>query len=50
MNRKIPHWDRIAYPYKLMYKYNEETKRNDIIKAYENDKGKIVKIKVVGKG
>jgi len=50
MNRKIPHWNKVAYPYKLMYKRNEETGALDIIKAYENDKGNIVKIKVVGKG
>jgi hypothetical protein len=50
MNRKIPHWDKVAYPYKLMYKRNEETGALDIIKAYENKKGKIVKIKTVGKG
>lgn len=50
MNRRIPHWNKIAYPYKLMYKRNEETGTLDIIKAYHNEKGNITSIKTVGKG
>ena len=50
MNRKIPHWNKVAYPYKLMYKRNEETGELDIIKAYHNDKGEITSIKIVGRG
>ena len=50
MNRRIPHWNKIAYPYKLMYKRNEETGALDIIKAYRNEKGNITSIKTVGKG
>jgi len=50
MNRRIPHWNKVAYLYKLMYKRNEETGALDIIKAYNNDKGEITSIKTVGKG
>ena len=50
MNRRIPHGNKVAYPYKLMYKRNEETGALDIIKAYRNKKGNITSIKTVGKG
>ena len=50
MNRRIPHWNKTAHPYKLMYKRNQETGALDIIKAYHNDKGEITSIKTVGKG
>ena len=50
MNRRIPHWNKVAYPYKLMYKRNEETGALNIIKAYHNEKGNITSIKTVGRG
>jgi len=46
---KTKHWW-FELPYKLMYKKNTETGKNDIIKAYSNIAGNIVHIEIVGKG
>ena len=36
--------------YKLMYKYNEVTKVNDIVKVYMNDQGEFIHYEVAAKG
>ena len=50
MNTRIPNWDKVAHPYKLMYKRNQETGALDIIKAYHNENGEITSIEIVGRG
>lgn len=50
MNRRIKKWDRISYPYKLMYKRNEITNKLDIVKVYINEKGEFTHYDIVGRG
>lgn len=50
MNSKNKYYNKIAFPYRLMYKRNEETGELDIIKAYKNAWGDITRIEIVGRG
>ena len=50
MNDKTKHYNKIAFPYRLMYKRNDKTGELDIIKAYNNEWGDITHIEIVGRG